>query len=56
MDRHQPNTVTGCMAFSGTKHRAHAIGRAGMERQRSNCALAVCCTMKMPTAVTGLRM
>lgn len=48
--------VIGYMVFLGMKHHVRAIGLAGMERLPSNCALAVCFTMKMLTAATGLVM
>lgn len=50
-----PSTVTGCMAFSATRHPARDTGPAGTAPQRSNCASVVFSTMKMPTAVTGRR-
>ena len=56
MDQYQRNIVIGCMAFLVTKHLAPDIGHVGMEQPLNNYALAVYCTMKTLTVVTGLRM
>lgn len=50
-----PNTVTGCMAFSATRHPARDTGPAGTAPLRNNCALVVFSTMKMLTAAIGQR-
>lgn len=55
MVQFQTNTVTGCMAFSGMRHRALATGHAGMELQPSNCASEDCFIMNRLTVVIGLR-
>lgn len=50
------NTVTGCMEYLVMKHRVPVTGLVGTAQPPNNFALAVCFTMKMPTAVIGPKM
>uniref|UniRef100_A0A1I8Q1X4 Uncharacterized protein n=1 Tax=Stomoxys calcitrans TaxID=35570 RepID=A0A1I8Q1X4_STOCA len=50
------NIATGCMVYLVMRHRVHVIGLVGTVQPPNNCALAVCSTMRMPTAVIGLKM
>lgn len=50
------NTVTGCMEYLVMKHRVPVTGLVGTAQPPNNFALAVCSTMKMPTAVIGPKM